>query len=341
MVLLNSLAELRSLIGLDGVKNEVQRLADFLKVQEMRKKKGMKVPAQTLHFVFTGNSGTGKTTVARIVGRVLFGFGLLRTIKFIETDRSGLVGGYIGQTALKTYEVVQSAIDGVLFIDEAYSISPPDAYGNDFGHEAISTLLKLMEDSRDRLTVIVAGYTNKMKAFVQSNPGLQSRFTRTIHFEDYTVPELCKIFEKLCEDNEYVVQTNALAYLSLLFTLKYLQRDEHFGNARYVRNVFEEVISRQSQRIVNSPSGEKHRRILQTIDHSDVPLDNLNGIDVQAISLDSAEWRADCPGCSKTIKTKMSPLGKSGKCKTCGTVFTMPWGNLLLDSVSGLPLGNQ
>jgi hypothetical protein len=248
-ILDEAITELDQLIGLNRVKEEVRRLTNFLAVQQARKQHGLREAGQTLHFVFTGNPGTGKTSVARIIAKILYGFGLLKTMKLVETDRSGLVGGYVGQTALKTDDVVKSAIDGTLFIDEAYMLS--DVSGaNDFGKEAINTLLKRMEDYRDRLTIIVAGYPELMKEFLQTNPGLQSRFTRFVHFEDYTVAELCRILWRFCKESDYTCEQNALASFSLLFTLAHVARDEKFGNGRYVRNVFEEVTSRHSQRLI-------------------------------------------------------------------------------------------
>ena len=225
-------AELEALIGLAGVKSEVKKLIDFLKVQQMRRQHGLKESGQSLHYVFTGNPGTGKTTVARILGKIFHGFGILKTTNLIETDRSGLIAGYVGQTAIKTDEVIEKALDGVLFIDEAYTLSRSGAASGDFGQEAIDTLLKRMEDQRDRLIVVVAGYPKPMQDFLRSNPGLQSRFTRFIAFEDYSVQEMCRIFEKFCNDNEYVLTPLARINAFLLFVAARSRRDETFGNAR-------------------------------------------------------------------------------------------------------------
>ena len=244
--------ELDELIGLEQVKDEVRSLANFVKLQKQREKKGLKVPKMSLHLVFTGNPGTGKTTVARIVARIYKDLGVLKKGHTVETDRSGLVANYVGQTATKTNAVVDSALNGVLFIDEAYALVPDDGIKQDYGQEAISTLLKRMEDDRDKLVVIIAGYPNEMKRFIESNPGLQSRFNRYLNFPDYTPDELFRIFCLYLKKNQYTMNEEAGAYLRGRLEEIVAHKSRNFGNARYVRNVFEKVIQDHANRMVNS-----------------------------------------------------------------------------------------
>jgi SpoVK/Ycf46/Vps4 family AAA+-type ATPase len=241
------LAELDSLVGLDGVKQDVHSLINFIRVANLRRQRGMKVPTISYHLVFTGNPGTGKTTVARLVARLYYQMGILAQGQLVEADRSTLVAGYLGQTALKTQQVIQQAMGGVLFIDEAYSLASDEQ--DSYGKEAIETLLKAMEDHRDELVVIVAGYTELMHKFIESNPGLSSRFGKYFEFSDYSGKELLAIFESFCEKNGYALQQEARALLAEKLDELYRNRDIHFGNARAVRNIFEKAINAQADRI--------------------------------------------------------------------------------------------
>lgn len=240
--------ELEDLIGLENVKQEVKSLANFVKLQKQRQQKGLKTPKLSYHLVFTGSPGTGKTTVARIVARIYKDLGILKKGHTVETDRSGLVAEYVGQTATKTNAIVDSALNGVLFIDEAYALVPENS-SNDYGQEAISTLLKRMEDDRDKLVVIIAGYTNEMKRFIDSNPGLQSRFNRYINFPDYSAKELVKIFHMYMKKNQYTISDEADSLLNEKLDYAVEHKDRNFGNARYVRNVFEKAIQMQANRL--------------------------------------------------------------------------------------------
>ena len=243
--------ELDELIGLKAVKEEVRSLANFVKLQKQREAKGLKTAKVSYHLVFYGSPGTGKTTVARIVGRIYKDLGVLKKGHTVETDRSGLVAKYMGQTALKTDTVVQQALDGVLFIDEAYALVPEAGSGQDYGQEAISTLLKRMEDYRDRLVVIIAGYKDEMLRFIDSNPGLQSRFNRYIDFPDYTGAELTDIFKMYMKKNQYTLAPDAEAYLKERLDYVVAHKDRNFGNARFARNVFEKSIQQQANRLAN------------------------------------------------------------------------------------------
>ena len=241
------LEELDGLVGLDKVKSDVRSLMNFIKVANMRKRKGLKVPTISYHLVFTGNPGTGKTTIARLVAQIYYKMGLLSKGQLVETDRSALVAGYLGQTAIKTQKVIQEALGGVLFIDEAYALA---GEGEDsYGKEAIETLLKGMEDHRDDLVVIVAGYDELMHRFIDSNPGLRSRFNKFFQFPDYNGEELVKIFDRFCENNGYAISNEVVDMLLEKFAKVYETREEHFGNARAVRNVFETAICCQANRI--------------------------------------------------------------------------------------------
>lgn len=249
--------QLDSLIGLHRVKDEVNKLVSFIKVQQQREKNGMKTSALSHHFVFTGNPGTGKTTVARIIARIYEDLGIINGGQLVETDRSGLVAEYVGQTAVKTNNVIDKALDGVLFIDEAYSLA--NGSKEDFGHEAIATLLKRMEDDRDRLIVILAGYEDDMQNFIDSNPGLQSRFNRYVHFDDYSVDELMQIFLRSVEKHEYKLQEDAALSARKTIEEAKSQSLKNFGNARFVRNLFEKTIENQAIRLskIDNPTAEQ------------------------------------------------------------------------------------
>lgn len=242
------LKQLDTLVGLDKIKANVKSLINLVKVRKLREENGLAVPPMSLHMVFMGNPGTGKTTVARILSELYCAIGVLSKGHLVEVDRSGLVAGFVGQTAIKTGDVIKSALGGILFIDEAYALASKDAT-NDFGHEAIETLLKSMEDHRDDFIVIVAGYEGLMEIFISSNPGLESRFNRYFIFEDYTSEQLQTIFENMCVKHEYVIDDTAKEYAKGFFIDLYETRDENFGNARDVRNFFEDVVSVHSDRV--------------------------------------------------------------------------------------------
>lgn len=241
--------ELNDLTGLEDVKKDIKSLVNLLKIKKLREERGMKQPSVSLHMVFSGNPGTGKTTVARLLAKIYGCLGVLETGQLVEVDRSGLVEGFVGQTATKTKEVVESALGGVLFIDEAYTLTA-NKDGKDFGQEAVDTLLKLMEDNRDNLIVIVAGYTQLMEDFVNSNPGLKSRFNKYILFKDYTGDQLYDIFMSMCKKQDYEPNTPGKKYVKEYFTERAESHDENFANAREVRNYLERSIARQASRIV-------------------------------------------------------------------------------------------
>lgn len=260
------LSDLNDLIGLSKVKNIVNDLIAYQRVQKLRESKGLHTVKSTLHMAFLGNPGTGKTTVARIVGHIYKQLGLLSKGHFTEVSRTDLIAGYQGQTALKVKKVIEKAKGGVLFIDEAYSITENE-YSDSYGRECLTELTKALEDYRNDLVVIVAGYTELMKTFFESNPGLKSRFNTFIEFDDYNAGELQEILLKLCRDNDYVLNPDVLANL-----LKYLEeqvsaKEEYFANGRFIRNLYDDLVMNYARRV--SKSSDVTKEMLQIITNED------------------------------------------------------------------------
>jgi SpoVK/Ycf46/Vps4 family AAA+-type ATPase len=325
-LLAEALAELDRLIGLDNIKTEVRTLANFLKVQAKRKEAGLPTTELSLHMVFNGNPGTGKTTVARIVGKIFGAMGILEKGHLVETDRSGLVAEYAGQTGPKSHKKIDEAIEGVLFIDEAYTLIAAD--GDDpYGHEAVQTLLKRMEDDRERLVVILAGYPEEMTTLLQSNPGLSSRFSRQLDFVDYTPLELVKIFGLMCQKNQYQLAAAVRARTIVGLTCLHARRDRNFGNGRTVRNLFEDAIRRQANRIAAiSELTVEQLAALEPVDlvFEDCPPETL-------VLLDDSKLRFHiaCLHCQHGKDVPQKFLGQSVKCPKCTKEFVADWGEMV------------
>jgi SpoVK/Ycf46/Vps4 family AAA+-type ATPase len=267
------MTKIDDLIGMDNIKEQIRTFVNLVTVQQEREKRGLPITPVTLHAVFYGPPGTGKTTIARLLGKVYRALGLLEKGHLVETDRAGLVAGYVGQTAIKIDEVVTDAMDGVLFIDEAYTLALNKG-DKDFGQEAIDTLLKRMEDHRDRLAVIVAGYPDEMKGFINSNPGLKSRFNRFYYFDHYVPADLLRIFDMFMRNASFTLTGPARRGILALLSEFYEARDKTFGNGRFVRNLFERMVERQANRVASiTPLTDA---ILCSLTKADIPpLDDL------------------------------------------------------------------
>jgi SpoVK/Ycf46/Vps4 family AAA+-type ATPase len=317
------LAELDELIGLAGIKQELRGLVNFLKVQKARADFDLPRTQISLHAVFRGNPGTGKTTVARLLGRIFGALGLLAKGHLIETDRSGLVAEYAGQTGPKTNKRIDDALDGVLFIDEAYSLVAER--GEDpYGAEALQTLLKRMEDDRDRLVVVLAGYPRPLDHLLRSNPGLSSRFSRHLTFPDYSAAELGRIFETFCRRNRYELPSTTRLKLLLGFDHLVRCRDEHFGNARLVRNVFERAIRLLANRIAGI--APLTHELLSRLEPEDI---DMEGVPAEVWSDDAAGLSLSCPACAHSSRLPASFLGQSVRCRRCSVSFVADWGEVI------------
>ena len=323
--LAEAMEELDSLIGLEGVKERVRSLSNFLQLQRQRQQAGLSTMPISLHMSFVGNPGTGKTTVGRIVGQILGAMGILRSGHLVETDRSGLVAGYAGQTGAKTNQLCDSALDGVLFIDEAYSLV--DTSGDDaFGRDAIQTLLKRMEDDRDRLVVILAGYPDEMDQMIRTNPGLSSRINTRLKFDDYGPADLGRIFERLCDVNQYRLPAESRHRLLIGMDELYRERDRHFGNGRLARNAFEDSVRRLADRIAGIVPLTP--QLLTELIARDIRIPGLSDDQLQQLVAAPHTLRAPCPKCGKRLQVAGRLLGKNVRCPACKQTFSVAWADV-------------
>ncbi len=330
-----ALAELNGLVGVAGVKKDVQRLMGYLTVQKARKKHKCRDAAQPLHFVFTGNPGTGKTTVAQLIGKILYGSKMLSSPKIAEYDGRKLLGRSPSETALKTDAAFRAASGGILFLEDLCSLaSGAGSSAGSHSDEAVSALLARMEGDGDRTVVVLAGKKAPMAEFLTANPDLESRLTRSFHFDDYAVADMCRIFERFCIADDNSLTPNARAYVFLHFSLVHERRDENFANARVVRRSYEDAIVYRKQRLA-ARAGEPTPEQLKLIEGSDIISSSIHESELRSRDVSFSKWEAECPSCHRTSHSGVANLGRRVNCK-CSASFVFPWWNLDRSSIPGL-----